>query len=128
MVHVVAQVDDPCARRGDGDVPLSIGMFVEATIDGRIVEDAIVIPRSALRGDDVVLVVGDDDIMRFRQVEVARTDREDAIISAGLSAGERVCVSTLEAVTDGMKVRTSGAAGETPGGEMQKEKPNGSDS
>ncbi len=106
MVNVVAQVDDPYGRRNKIDIPLFIGMFVQAVIEGRTVENAIVVPRSALRGDDVVLVVGDDNIMRFRTVDVLRTDNESAIIASGLSAGERVCVSSLEAVTDGMKVRT----------------------
>jgi RND family efflux transporter MFP subunit len=106
MIHVVAQVDDPYRRTAENDTPLYIGMFVEATIEGQTIENAIVVPRSALRGDGVVLVVGDDAIMRFRSVEVKRTDGDVAIISSGLTRGERVCVSTLEAVTDGMKVRT----------------------
>jgi RND family efflux transporter MFP subunit len=108
MVHVVAQVEDPYGRHGGGDsLPLAVGMFVEAEIMGRLVENAIVVPRTALRGDRV-LVADDEDRLRFRDVDVLRADRGTAVIVGGLNAGERVCVSTLEAVSDGMKVRTAG--------------------
>ena len=43
---------------------------------------------------------------------VLRLNRTQAIISEGLEDGERICVSSLEAVTDGMKVRVGGTAGQ----------------
>ena len=88
-------------------------MFVEAEIMGSLIEHAIVVPRTALRGERV-LVVDEEDSLRFRDVDVLRVDRGYAVIVGGLNAGDRVCVSTLEAVSDGMKVRPALApAGET---------------
>ena len=111
MVHVVAQVEDPYGKHGgDDSLPLAVGMFVEAEIMGSVAEDAIVVPRTALRGERVLVVDGEDRL-RFRDVDVLRVDRGYAIIVGGLDAGERVCVSTLEAVSDGMKVRPAGADG-----------------
>jgi multidrug efflux pump subunit AcrA (membrane-fusion protein) len=106
MVHAVAQVEDPYGRGDDPDrPPLAVGLFVEAEIEGRFVEDAIVIPGSALRDTKQVLVVDADSRLRFRDVDVLRADRHEVVIRAGLEAGERVCISPLEAVTDGMRVR-----------------------
>jgi RND family efflux transporter MFP subunit len=123
MVHVVAQVKDPYGKHGeDAPVPLAVGMFVEAEIMGRLVEDAITIPRTALRGEKV-LVLDVEDRLRFREVEVLRVDRGDAVIVGGLEAGERVCISTLEAVSDGMKVRATG--GERAGEERPGTQPSG---
>jgi hypothetical protein len=64
-----------------------------------------VVPRSAVRNGDTVLVVDEDDLLHFRTVDVLRTDDQKAVIRSGLSAGERLCLSSLVAVTDGMRVR-----------------------
>jgi multidrug efflux system membrane fusion protein len=117
MVHVVAQIDDPYGKpEGEDTLPLAVGMFVEAEIVGSVVDGAITVPRTALRGGQV-LIVDDEDRLRFRDVVVLRVDRESVIIVGGLAAGERVCVSTLEAVSDGMKVRSVDAAGNADSGE-----------
>jgi len=120
MVHVVAQVADPYGR-AEGDVPsaedrtsdpnerppLAVGLFVDAEILGRRVEGAVVLPRAALRDGDRVIVVDADQRMRFRDVEVLRSEREDVVIGGGLASGEDVVVSPLAAAVDGMKVRVS---------------------
>ena len=105
-------------------MPLAIGLFVEAQIVGLEVEDAIVVPRAAVREDTFVLVVDDEDRLRFREVDIFRIDRDSVIIVGGLGAGERVCVSPLEAVTDGMKVRTAGAGEESSSKEFLQVKDN----
>lgn len=111
MIHAVAQVDDPYGRvDGEEPMPLAIGLFVDAEIKGRKIENAVVIPRSAIRGGNTVFVIDDDNHLRFREVTIARMDRENAIVASGIAAADRVCVSILDAVTDGMKVRTAGSA------------------
>lgn len=107
MLALIARVDDPYARGDDGErPPLAVGLFVEAEIDGRDVR-AVTLPREVLRGGDRVLVL-DGDRLRFRDVEVLRRRGDRVLISAGLAAGERVCVSPLEAPVDGMRVRVTG--------------------
>ncbi|MEM7582034.1 MAG: efflux RND transporter periplasmic adaptor subunit [Acidobacteriota bacterium] len=110
MMNLVARVEDPYGAGQDpGRPPLAVGLFVEAEIEGRSVADLIVLPRSALRpsGDRYrVLVVDDEDRLRFRDVEVARLEGEQAMIAAGLESRERVCVTPLDVVTEGMQVRT----------------------
>jgi RND family efflux transporter MFP subunit len=106
MVHVVAEVDDPYRRGEDSDrPPLAVGMFVEAEILGHRVDDVVVLPRTAMRGDDQVWVVDSEDRLHFREVDVLRTGRDDVVIRSGLDTGDRVCLSPLGAATDGMKVR-----------------------
>ena len=109
MVHLVARVRDPYGLEADTDVerstPLAVGLFVEAEIEGQSVDRAFVLPRDALREDDRVYVVDGNDQIRFRHVDVLRTQREEVILGAGLEAGDRVCISPLEAAIDGMLVR-----------------------
>jgi hypothetical protein len=53
-------------------------------------------------------VVDADGKLSLRKVTVARADIEQTIVTAGLAVGERVCVSALQYVTDGMEVQVGG--------------------
>jgi len=107
MVHAVARVDDPYARGDDPQrPPLASGLWVTTTISGRSVQEVCVLSRAALRDGDQVLVLNGDNRVRFRDVDVLRKTSAEVIIRSGLEAGERVVLSQLAAVTDGMKVRT----------------------
>ncbi|MAG33245.1 MAG: efflux transporter periplasmic adaptor subunit [Deltaproteobacteria bacterium] len=105
MVRLVARVTDPYGIETTRSAPLAVGLFVEAKIEGQEVENAVVLPRDALRDGDRVYVVDADDRIRFRSVEVLRTERDTVILASGLTPGERVCTSPLQAAIDGMKVR-----------------------
>ena len=110
MVHVVAEVDDPYAPGPDPTrPPLAVGMFVEAEIAGRRVDDVVVLPWAALNGRDQVLIVDDDGRLRYRQVDILRSTSEHVLVQGGLAAGERVSISALDAVIEGMAVQVAGA-------------------
>ena len=47
----------------------------------------------------------DDDRLHFRTIEILRRKQDKVIVASGLASGERLCVSPLSAVTDGMRVR-----------------------
>jgi RND family efflux transporter MFP subunit len=107
MVHAIASVDDPYARGDDPDrAPLAAGMYVDAEILGHVAKKVTRLPRSAVRDGDRVLILDDDDRVWFRDVRVLRRDHESVLVSAGLADGDRLCVSSLAAVIDGMRVRT----------------------
>ena len=78
---------------------------MEAEILGRIVTNVVVVPRSALRGQDQVLVIDEDTRLRFRNVNKLRTQGKEIVIRSGLTTGDRVCISPLDVVVDGMKIR-----------------------
>jgi RND family efflux transporter MFP subunit len=107
MLPLFARVEDPFGRLSSTTgPPLPMGLFVEAEIAGRIAEEVIVLPRSAVRDGSQVLVVDDDSRLRFRTIEILRTHRDEVVVEGGLDTGELVCVSPLESVVDGMAVRT----------------------
>ena len=58
-----------------------------------------------VRGHDIRLWV-EDGRLRFRAVEVLRRERDAVVVGSGIAAGDEVCVSPLEAATEGMRVRT----------------------
>ncbi len=85
--------------------PLAVGLFVQAEIQGRLVEDVIRLPRTAMRDENQVLVVDAENRLRFRYVTVFRIEHDEVLIRKGLEDGERVCVSPLQTVVDGMRVQ-----------------------
>ena len=99
MVQLVARVES-----SSNPVPLSIGLFVSAEIEGLAANDIVVLPREALRNDNQVLVVDKENRLRFRKIDTLRLYQDDLLIKAGLEAGERVCVSPIQTVIEGMKV------------------------
>jgi hypothetical protein len=106
MTQVVARVDDPYSRAPGSDrPPLSIGLFVDASIEGRIERGVFEVPRRALRRDRELLVVDSESRLRFRRVDVLRSDRDRSWIRSGVEPGERIVTSPLEVVTEGMPVR-----------------------
>jgi RND family efflux transporter MFP subunit len=101
MVNAVARVDN---RQDSDQPPLPIGLFVSAAIKGRTVDNIVTLPRAALRNQNQVLVVGQDNRLRYRPVEVMRFEKDNVIISAGLEDGEIVNISPIQTVIDGMRV------------------------
>ncbi|MDG2276441.1 MAG: efflux RND transporter periplasmic adaptor subunit [Pseudomonadales bacterium] len=99
MVQLVARVPNL-----DSDTPLAVGLFVEAEIEGLSAEDIVVLPRSALRNDNQVLVVDNENRLRFRPIETLRLYQDNVLVAGGLAAGERVCVSPIQTPIDGMTV------------------------
>ena len=119
MVHVVARVEDPYGTQSADHeapasrAPLAVGLFVQAEIDGPLLEDVLVVPRSAMRGGDDILVVDAQDRLFTRAAQVLRIDRDDVLLRADLAPGERICLSPLQIVVDGMQVRPIEEGGES---------------
>ena len=104
MLHVVARIDDPFARVSSEHAPLPAGVFVRAEIAGKEIAGAYVLPSIALREDDRVYLLDAADKVVIRAVQVARRERDRVVISAGLEPGDRVVVSPMRFVTEGMQL------------------------
>ncbi len=88
--------------------PLLKGMYtaVELFAPAR---DALVIPRNAVHEGRVYLASGDDRLA-IRRVELQLTQGDLAVVQAGLEPGERVIVTDLVPVIDGMPLEVTRAA------------------
>jgi RND family efflux transporter MFP subunit len=106
-LFVIAEVDDPYASNDAGRPPLRVGQFVQAAIRGRELEAVFVLPRTALRGSNEVLIVTSENTLERREVHVAWMSGDDIIVDRGLAAGEVVNVTPLAVVADGTPVRAT---------------------
>ena len=101
-IGVVIGVDGPLQKAIPGQrPPLSKGMFVQVVINGHTQPDRIVVPRSAIR-EGQVYVVGDDQRLQARPVDVLFSQGQLSVIAGGVKAGERLVVGDLIPAVPGM--------------------------
>jgi len=86
----IVEVRDPYGKGASGGVPLAPGLFVDAEIEGRTFENAIVFPRDGLRPAQEVYTVDNKGKAQVRIAEVLDTNAERAVIAAGVAPGELV--------------------------------------
>ncbi len=109
MIRLVLTVPGPYRHQLEGTgLPLPIGQFVEVSIAGRNLVRVAVIPRAALHDDDTVWLY-DDGLLEVRGVEVARRQRDEIMITAGLAPGDRVILTMITGAAPGMKLRLAEA-------------------
>jgi RND family efflux transporter MFP subunit len=102
LVYGVVEVPDPFSARHPA--PLAPGLFVTAAIDGATTESFFAAPRSALKRNEFLYVVKDDNTIDVRTVKAAQTTGSEVYFRTGVAVGERVVVSHLPSPRDGLKV------------------------
>ncbi|MCH9690965.1 MAG: efflux RND transporter periplasmic adaptor subunit [Gammaproteobacteria bacterium] len=98
FVYAVAQIDAPYA----GAAPLINGLFVEAQISGKTLEDITRLPRQALHEGDRVLVLNNENQLAFKTVELLQTIGDEVWLRGDFVSGEQVVVSSLGYAYEGM--------------------------
>lgn len=112
-------------RHFEGQAPLIVGLFVNVTISGRSADNIVALPRTAIRDNNQVLIVDKDERLRFRPVTLLRIEHDRVLVSSGLKSGERVCISPLQVVTDGMLVKALAEEEKAPGLKLPEQSPAG---
>ena len=86
--------------------PLLVGQFVDVEIEGVTPEEYFRIERLALRpGNEVWAVRG--DAVTIVPVRVLQRFNDTVYVTGGLQEGQRVVLSGIQFVTEGMRVRTA---------------------
>lgn len=83
---------------------LQSGLFVKAAVDGVTLENVFRLPRQAMHEGDRVLIIDAESKVHFRQVKVRRSEPDHVLVSEGLKAGERICLTPIAGVVDDMEV------------------------
>jgi len=95
------------AEFANPDDILRPGMFARIRFDAAEIENAILVPQRAvneLQSAYRIFVIGGDDTIEVRQVEVGPTLGSDWIIASGLAPGDRVAVEGLLRLREGTPV------------------------
>lgn len=108
------------------DQVLLPGMFVRAVVEEGVTEQAILAPQQGvtrdIKGIPIAWVVGKDDKVEQRVLELDRAIGDKWLVTSGLAPGDRVIVEGLQKVRPGDRVRAvpfTGRAGDAGSGEGQ---------
>lgn len=103
VLHAYAEVRG--AFEGESaTAPLAPGLFVQADLAGKTLDNVVVIPRNALRGQDKVYVAQADGTLAIRTVEVLSSDRTRVVLRGGITPGTSVVTSPIRGAADGMPI------------------------
>lgn len=83
--------------------PLVMGLFVEAAITGRSIDDVIGVPEKALVDRQWVYVVN-NGVVEKRVIERIRNEAGQVLIRGELAAGDQIIVSDPRVLAEGMPV------------------------
>ncbi|MBT3541747.1 MAG: efflux RND transporter periplasmic adaptor subunit [Opitutae bacterium] len=86
--------------------PLSIGQFVKLKLIGPEI-DVFIIPISAFREQNTILVLDQEDRLTVRKVKSVKRDGLEVWVVGGIQEGERVCITPMDIIAEGMKVKIS---------------------
>jgi multidrug efflux system membrane fusion protein len=95
------------ARFDNKDGSLIPGMFVSVRMGNGTLDDALLVPESAIGNDQskrFVLVVGDSDKAEYRTVQLGPQVDGKRVVLAGLKAGDRVILDHLQRLAPGAAV------------------------
>ncbi|TGD72127.1 efflux RND transporter periplasmic adaptor subunit [Mangrovimicrobium sediminis] len=107
LLYAIAEVADPYGSAASSNgMPLAVGLFVDARIHGRDLQNAMKIPGSALRAGNIVYVVNAEGLLEIRPVDVAHASPDTVVVSGGLKPGEQVVTSAIRNPIQGMALAT----------------------
>jgi len=111
QLYIVAQIDDPYASNNQAVAPVKIGQYVNAKITGKTLEQALVIPNSAIYQGSYVYVVEQVEnkrIIKRKNVNIVWQNSDEAIVSVmqaeSLSFGDNLVTTSLGQVSSGTEV------------------------
>ncbi|WP_158269784.1 efflux RND transporter periplasmic adaptor subunit [Desulfonatronum sp. SC1] len=109
MTTLVVSVADPynlhpTENAGQGHLPP--GLFVEVDLKGVELSGIVVVPRRALREHSTIWLA-EEGTLRIREVQVVRAQGEELFLATGIESDQRVVLTSLTGVAEGMAVRVA---------------------
>tara|TARA_B100000131_G_scaffold24810_3_gene23746 strand:- start:685 stop:1833 length:1149 start_codon:yes stop_codon:yes gene_type:complete len=105
MLSVIGQI--PVKQSNQSGFPLKVGMFVNASIQGRVFNNVFVVPREKVR-DNLVWVLNKEGLLSKRNVTVLRYEKDKALITKGFKNGDKILLTRLDVLVEGMKLQQKG--------------------
>jgi len=102
MAILIARVSDPYKYK----FPLRVGQFVEAEITGRNYNNLYIIDRELIKNNNQVVTINKaDSTLKYEDINVLRYVDDTALINGGLPDEVSICITNLDIMYNGMKIR-----------------------
>jgi RND family efflux transporter MFP subunit len=95
------------------------GLFARIRLPIGVEENALLVSERAIGtdlGGKYLLIVGDDDVVELRHVEIGALEGDLRVIRSNLQAGERYIINGLQRARPGLPVAPTGQSGATGAG------------
>lgn len=103
QLHVIAQIGDPYKNINSKNPPLKIGEYLTARIDGRTIENAIVIPNKSIYQGSYVYLVKDNTVQRH-DISILWQDDQQTLVGSGLAMNDELVITPIGQVISGTAV------------------------
>ncbi|MFL0809823.1 MAG: efflux RND transporter periplasmic adaptor subunit [Agarilytica sp.] len=108
QIHVIARIGAPFTQKHDKP-SLKVGEYLQAKIEGDVLESAISIPLNAVYQGRYVYVF-DNGVVNRRNIEILWSDSTHALIAKGLDEGEHLVTTTLGQLASGTAAKILNAS------------------
>mgnify|MGYP000328674575 CR=1 FL=1 len=103
QLYVVAQIIRPYDSEYNPGAQIKMGQYVTAHITGREIENALVIPSSAIYQGSYVYIVQNSLLMR-KEIKLGWQNGTESIVKKGLNTGDELVLTSLGQVSSGTPV------------------------
>lgn len=107
QLYVVAQIFHPYDSEYNQGAQIKMGQYVTAQITGREVDNALVIPSSAIYQGSYVYIVKAGLLIR-KEILLGWQNGTESIVTDGLVAGDELVLTSLGQVSSGTRVAIAG--------------------
>ncbi len=80
------------------------GIFLEAAIPGKLISNALTVPRKSIYNDKNVYVVNNNQL-EMKEIDIARFENNSAIINGGLANNDTLVIEVMQGVAPGMPAK-----------------------
>ena len=116
MAQVLIEVEDPLGlkSKSSNTLPMLLGSFVNLDIRGKMMTQAVEVPRRAVQEGSKVLVMNEKDRLEIRDVQIQWRSKESVYISQGLQTGDRIVISRVHRPISGTLLQAMEPVDENP--------------
>ena len=104
MYYAVVEVENPFQLVGQNEAPLLPGLFVEAEIEGKLIDGVMELPRSALYQRDKIVYLDSDNTVVMQKVKVLRRSDDTIWVQGELDANTLVAIEKQSVTPTGTTV------------------------
>ncbi|QKK03513.1 MAG: efflux RND transporter periplasmic adaptor subunit [Pseudomonadota bacterium] len=115
LTYAVVRIEDPYGLLGsDQPVPLPMGTYVRAEIEGRSAAGLIELPREALRDGDRLFIADAENRLQIRPVTVVRKTPQRVYLADSIESDERVITTAITTPVPGTRLNVRESTGTDP--------------
>ena len=104
QLFAVAEIKQPFARGVDTphQSSLNIGQFVDAYINGKTVDNVLILPRKTLRPQSRIWIIDKENRLRIVKVDVLQSHKDQIVVKDNFKGPQQVVVSNMSLAVEGM--------------------------